>query len=112
MVQVVFSAEEMGLPRRRRQAKAGGGTPLPIPWNNYLAERAPTGGRNRKGAGGKPGNRNAHRHGLYGAEHRVHQQEVRALIRKTKALIVRIEMVVRARRTFLAKLARQERGRG
>ena len=85
-----------------RQTGIKGGTPLPIPHNNYLAERRASHGPawgNRKGAGqpaeaahaakagAPPGNSNAFKHGLASAESKARRAKVRAIVRHARQAI-------------------------
>ena len=57
----------------------------------------------RRKRGGQPGNRNRLRHGAFSAKARERREWVRGLVASTNALIVRIEMVARARKALKAK---------
>jgi hypothetical protein len=85
-----------------------GGTPLPISEVRIVEPRKPVCrslgvGRKR---GGQPGNTNRLRHGGFSAKARERREWVRALVAETDALILRVEMVGRARRGLAAKLSR------
>lgn len=58
----------------------------------------------RRKRGGQPGNRNRLAHGGFSQRARERRDWVRALVAETNALIIRVEMVGRARRTLKAKL--------
>jgi len=75
-----------------------GGTPLPI---SEVRITEP-----RRKRGGQPGNTNRLRHGGFSAKARERREWVRALVAQTNALILRVEMVARARRGLAAKLSR------
>ncbi|HUJ02416.1 MAG TPA: hypothetical protein VLW75_02175 [Rhizomicrobium sp.] len=64
-------------------------------------------GSNRRKRGGQPGNANRLRHGGFGRAARARREEVRALIAETRNLIIRIEMVARARCALKSKYARE-----
>lgn len=87
-----------------------GGTPLPISEVRMV----------RRKRGGQPGNCNRLRHGGFSREARARRDAVRALVAETEALIMRIGMVARARKTLKVKenrltspnAGRSERARG
>lgn len=56
--------------------------------------------------GGQPGNTNRLRHGGFSREAQARRDWVRALVAETDALILRIEMVGRARKVLKAKQLR------
>src|ERR1700752_2510304 len=59
--------------------------------------------------GGHPGNRNRLKHGAFSAAARGEKARIRAIIAKAEALIVKGEMVIRARGTWPAKAGRLPR---
>lgn len=55
--------------------------------------------------GGQPGNRNRLRHGRYSQEFAARKAEIDRAIAAAKALLVRVEMILRMRKALKAKFA-------
>jgi uncharacterized protein YjcR len=53
--------------------------------------------RHKNKGGAPPGNRNAHKHGLYSAEMKTRQAEVAMMIRKSKSLLLLVDRILRKR---------------
>lgn len=57
--------------------------------DNYRAEAAPNWGRNRKGAGAPPGNRNAHLHGVTRMQIRLARLMARLKMQRYQLMVLR-----------------------